>query len=117
MSLHHSLLTRLIETQLGIADRLDIVSDAKQVIIAQYPKLIIDLGCVSEPYRIQLNSDTQPYTAYAPRRIPLSQLRVRLILPFVDQVLAQLSGTQMFSKFDCYNAFLQIPLVPESHHC
>ena len=34
----------------------------------------------------------------------------------MDQVLAQLAGVQVFSKLDCYNAFLQIPLAPESRH-
>ena len=43
-------------------------------------------------------------------------MRERHILPSVDQLLAQLAGAQVFSKLDCYNAFLQIPLAPESRH-
>ena len=40
----------------------------------------------------------------------------RHVLPSVDQVLAQMAGAQVFSKLDCYNAFLQIPLTSESRH-
>ena len=113
---------------------------------------------MSEPYRIQLKSDAQPYVVYALRRIPLPLLPkvhdeidrllslsvieqvneptqwcapivealkaqgIRLcidlsrlnesvmhelhVLPSVDQVLAQLAGAQVFSKLDCYSAFL-----------
>ena len=36
------------------------------------------------------------------------------ILPLVNQVLVQLSDARVFSKLDCYNAFLQCPLTPKS---
>ena len=113
---------------------------------------------MSEPYRIQLKSDAQPYVVYALCRIPLpllpkvqdeidrllslsvieqvdeptqwcapiveapkaqgirlcvdlsrlneSVMHERHVLPSVDQVLAQLAGAQVFSKLDCYSAFL-----------
>ena len=49
-------------------------------------------------------------------RLNESVMHERHILPSVDQMLAQLAGTQVFSILDCYNAFLQIPLAPESRH-
>ena len=49
-------------------------------------------------------------------RLNKSVMHEQHSLPFVDQVLAQLTGARVFSKLDCYNAFLQIPLAPESHH-
>ena len=45
-----------------------------------------------------------------------SVMHERHVLPYVDQVLAQLAGAQVFSKLDCYNAFLKIPLALESRH-
>ena len=41
-------------------------------------------------------------------------MRERHILPSVDQVIAQLADARFFNKLDCYNAFLQCPLAPES---
>lgn len=160
------LLSRLASTQLGIVARLDAVSDAKQAIKQQYPRLFRGLGCMREPHRIQLKPDAQPYAVYTPRRIPIplmqkvkgeidrllklgviepvdvptqwcapivvapkgsgirlcvdlsrlndSVLRERHIMPSVDQVLAQLANARVFSKLDCYNAFLQCPLDIES---
>ena len=51
--------------------------------------------------------------------VDLSQLnsavmRERHIMPSVDQTLALLAGATVFTKLDCYNAFLQIPLTAES---
>ncbi len=43
-----------------------------------------------------------------------SVMRERHIMPSVDQTLARLAGARVFSKLDCYNAFLQIPLTAES---
>ena len=66
------LLSRQASTQLGIVASLDAVSDtigADQCIMHQYPRLFRDLGCISEPYRIQLKSDAQPYAVYAPGHI------------------------------------------------
>ena len=37
-------------------------------------------------------------------------------LPAVDQVLAQLAGTKVFSQLDANSGFWQIPLSPESAH-
>jgi hypothetical protein len=162
------LLSRLASTQLGIVARLDAVSDSKQAIMQQYPKLFKGLGCMEGAYRIQLKPDATPYAVYAPRRIPLplmpkvkneldrllklgvierveeptlwcapivvankgngirlcvdlsrlndSVMRERHIMPSVDQVLAQLADARVFSKLDCFNAFLQCPLAPESRH-
>ena len=39
-----------------------------------------------------------------------SVLRERLMLPSVDQVLAQLADAKVLSKLDCKNAFTQILL-------
>ena len=49
-------------------------------------------------------------------RLNESVMRKLHIMPSVDQVLALLAGAQVFSKLDCYNAFLQMPLAQESHH-
>ena len=49
-------------------------------------------------------------------RLNESVMRERHVLPYVDQVLAQLAGAQVFSKLNYYYAFLQIPLAPESRH-
>ena len=68
------LLSRQASTQLSTIARIDAVSDANQHIMHQYPKLFRGLSCMSEPYRIQLKSDAQPYAVYAPCRIPLPQL-------------------------------------------
>ena len=38
----------------------------------------------------------------------------RHILPSVDQVLGHLADVRVLSKLDCYKAFLQCPLTPES---
>ena len=40
--------------------------------------------------------------------------RERHPLPAVEQVLAQLTGAQLFSKLDANSGFWQIPLAPES---
>ena len=45
--------------------RLDAVTDANKHIMHQCIKLFRGLGCMSEPYRIQLKSDTRPYAVYA----------------------------------------------------
>ena len=68
------LLSRQASAQLGIVVRIDAISDANQHIMHQYLRLFRGLGCMSEPYRIQLKSDAQPYAVYAQRRIPLPLL-------------------------------------------
>ena len=55
------LLSRQASTQLGMVARFEAVSDANQHIIRQYPMLFRGLGCMNEPYRIQLKSDAQLY--------------------------------------------------------
>ena len=59
------LLSRQASTQVGIVARLDAVSDANQHVMHQYPRLFRGLCYMSEPYRIQLKSDAQPYAVYA----------------------------------------------------
>jgi hypothetical protein len=51
--------------------------------------------------------------------VDLSQLNSavmgeRHVMPSVDQTLVLLARARVFTKFDCYNAFLQIPLTAES---
>ena len=60
----------------------------------QYLRLFRGLGCTSEPYRIQLKSDAQPYAVYAPRRIPLP------LLPKVKDEIDMLLSFGVIEHFD-----------------
>ena len=43
-----------------------------------------------------------------------SEMHDHYILPLIDQILTQLADAHVFSKLDCYNAFLQCHLAPKS---
>ena len=49
---------------------------------------------MSEPYRIQLKSDAQPYAVYAPRRIPF------LLLPKVKDDINRLLSLSVIEQVD-----------------
>ena len=93
------LLSRLAGTQLSIFARLDTVSDAKQAIINQYPKLFRGLGYMSGNYHIQLKPDAQSYAVYTPRRILLplmpkvkNEIDRLLSLGVINVSMCQLNG-------------------------
>ena len=49
-----------------------------------------------------------------PLRLNDNIIREAYPLPSVDQILAQLSGSKVFTKLDCNSGFWQIPLTKES---
>ena len=53
---------------------MDFVIDAQQQIITQYPQLFVGLSSMRDPYTIRIKPDAQPYSVFAPRRIPLPLL-------------------------------------------
>jgi hypothetical protein len=66
------LLSRQAATDLAIMALIDVVSEAKQQIVRQYPELFKGLGFMRQPYNIRLKPDAQPNAVFAPRRVPLS---------------------------------------------
>ena len=49
-----------------------------------------------------------------PLKLNENIIREAYPLPSVDQSLAQLSGSKVFTKLDCNSGFWQIPLTKES---
>ena len=49
-----------------------------------------------------------------PLKLNENIIREAYPLPSVDQILAQLSGSKVFTKLDCNSGFWQIPLTKES---
>lgn len=145
------------------------VDEVETSIMEQYPALFTGLGTLQGDYKIQLKPDTQPFSLFTARNVPLplrtkvkdelnrmetlgviarveeptlwcagmvvvpkksgavricvdfrslneSVLREAHPLPTVDETLAHLSGSTMFSKLDANSGFWQVPLAESSRH-
>ena len=59
-------------TALNLVARVQNISDSKETIMKQYPKLFTGLGTLGNEYKISLKPDAKPYALYTARRVPIS---------------------------------------------
>ena len=88
------LLSRLAGTQLDIVAKLDTVSELKQALIDQYPKLFKSLGCLSGGFHIKLKPNAQSYAVYEHSRIYLP------LMPKVKDEIYQLLSLGVNERVD-----------------
>ena len=91
-------------TALNLISRVETI-DIKKVYEEEFSDLFKGIGTLGEPYEVQLSADVKPHALYAPRRVPIPQVKEELdqmernkIISKVEEPTAWCAGMVVIPK-------------------